>query len=277
MHYVSPFHFLSYQPGQTTWESIDFVRARKRIQAELALNPEAYGGDRNQLLTQLDTLDPTTLAHHRWIFERKPLLRFLEEGGIGDLDWPALHQELLADPARRQFVLTLFMQRYTQRLNTIIYEANAQEAEAFGRLRLDGLTFREQRRWLAPVAERLTNIYQYLSGFLAQMQVETINEWIREGQFHALVSPTFGYRLEALPDCFAPYRDEIILILNQIGLKLTTIDEKHTLSPQVEKLIVGLYMVVHGCTVTARCQAMLFAELPTGRFKHFRPKQGIVM
>lgn len=279
MTYFSPFHFLSHQPGQTTWEPTDLSRARKRVLAELALNPDAYGGDRNALLAQLEGLDNETLCHHQWIYTQKPLLNFLENRGMKTaLHWPALNDQLAPNSSRRAFVLERFARTYAGRLTEFIRSGSAGEAEQFALIEPVGLTFRQQRRWLAPVADILGRIYAQMQELSAQLNPETVSDIINHNQVLVWCDPSFGYRLEAVPAVFEPYRDEIILALNNIGHQLSVMDKKNEISHetptrQVDALLTGLYQVVHRCNVSKRCVLLLKDHVPTGRFDKFKPQQ----
>jgi hypothetical protein len=216
MAYKSPFHFLPIGGITTPLDPVVIQRAKKKLLAELELSEQnIVDFSKNDLLQWFDNLKAEELAFHRYIFENKSLLNFLETGTVTPGDWT---QTLPVDQALQHFVLREVQKQYDHLFAEAFRSSDSQRIKELSAFTLPDIE-KKGRYYFSEALNLLTAHYHQLLQFTKNWEPQ------QESQLREFLSLPFFSIIAILPSYFQAMRDEFAVTLMQLGEKVS--DEKH--------------------------------------------------
>jgi hypothetical protein len=204
MHYYSPFHFLPADLDISTIDATTIQRAKKKLLAELELDERALGGmTKDQMLKWIDSLNSTELTYHRFIYQHKTILNFLEHGAIANDEW---YQDLPPGGDLHTFIIPLVQRKYDQLFTEAFKNADADSIKRLSTFQLPDLHSRG-RYYYAGALNLFTAHYHQL--------LQLITDWhpARQKELEEFLSLPIFSIIPQLPSYFTSMRDEFALTL----------------------------------------------------------------
>jgi hypothetical protein len=211
MAYRSPFHFLPPDVLTTPVDPLVIQRAKKKLLAAYEVDDKGITDfSKNDLLQWFDNLKPEELKFHKYIFDHKALLDFLEHGKVTPGDW---HSGLPDDAALQNFILTRVQQQYDQLFAEAFRTADHKRLKELSGFHLPDIE-KKGRYYYTGTLNLLTSYYHQL--------LQLTNDWnaSREPQLREFITLPFLFIIPALPPYFQSMRDEFALTIIRFAADL---------------------------------------------------------
>jgi hypothetical protein len=211
MAYKSPFHFLPPDTVTTPVDPMVIQRAKKKLLAEFEVDDKGVAGfSKNDLLQWFDNLKPEELQFHKYIYNNKTLLEFLEHGKVTPGDW---HTGIPDDASLQHFVLSRVQQQYDHLFAEAFRAADNKRIKELSRFSLPDIE-KKGRYYYTGTLNLLTSYYHQL--------LQLTREWnaAREPQVREFISLPFLFILPALPPYFQAMRDEFSVTIIRFAAEL---------------------------------------------------------
>lgn len=210
MGYKSPFHFLPIEISATPLDHSVVQRAKKKLLAEFELQDSIAGFSKNDLLQWFDNLNAEELTYHKYIYENKPLLIFLEEGQVTPGDWI---ESLPNDSALQSFVFKEVQQQYDQLFTEAFRNSAPPRIKELSSFALPDIE-KKGRYYYAGALNLLTANFHQLLLISRNWDV------VHEPQLREFMSLPFFRLFPVLPPYFQAMRDEFAITLIHLAEQL---------------------------------------------------------
>lgn len=211
MAYKSPFHFLPADTATTPVDPMVIQRAKKKLLAEFEIDDKGVAGfSKNDLLQWFDNLKPEELRFHKYIYDNKTLLEFLEHGKVTPGDW---HSGLPDDASLQHFVLSRVQQQYDHLFAEAFRAADHKRIKELSRFSLPDIE-KKGRYYYTGTLNLLTSYYHQL--------LQLTKDWnkAREPQVREFMSLPFLFIIPTLPPYFQAMRDEFAVTIIRFAAEL---------------------------------------------------------